>query len=179
VAQIIEALRKKLSTEAQEFHQKKISEQKRLEKTRRIIEATINGTPKSKGAKRQKKRDIESILQYLELEVIKLQNKKRENLQTGDALKILKIEYEVKAVISPEDRKIFESYFQFNKIELNSLNKAIRNYEVLLVRVKQYNTRLDKSSFRWPMLGFAAVAIIVVAVVIKNHTEKDTVTPAN
>ncbi len=167
VAPITSALKTKLYAEIEKYSSHRTDEPAKLIKMRSAIENLLIQKNLNSEEKNLRTRKFKRIQLYLLNEISMLQSEKRILLNQNDALKSLKIRYEVEAVITDADRKIFDQYSQFILIKVNTINQSIRAREALLNRIYLTLNIENSDKNRWYLIGPGVGIILLIFMSLK------------
>ncbi|MBN2089702.1 hypothetical protein JW964_08810 [candidate division KSB1 bacterium] len=164
VSSITSVIKEKLYAEIEKYSQQRNKELQKLRQMRTGIERLLiqKSVPPEERELRSKK--LKRIQLFLLNEISLLQSEKRILLNRNDALKSLKIRYEVAAVINDADRKIFDQYSQFILIKVNMINQSIRAREALFNRI-YVTLDNEKSGINWQRFFGPGVGIILFVLI--------------
>jgi hypothetical protein len=167
VAPITSALKTKLYAEIEKYSSQRKDESEKLTKMRSGIENLLIQKNLHSEEKNLRTRKFKRIQLFLLNEISMLQSEKRILLNQNDALKSLKIHYEVEAVITDADRKIFDQYSQFILIKVNTINQSIRAREALLNRIYLTLNIENSDKNRWYLIGPGVGIILLIFMSLK------------
>ncbi len=164
VSSITSAIKDKLYDEIEKYTQQRNHEIIKLRQMRKGIESLLVEKKLISEEKEQRSKKLKRIQLFLLNEISLLHSEKRILLNQYDALKSLKIRYEVEAVITETDRKIFNQYLQFILIKVDKINQSIRAREALLNRI-HISIEREKSRIDWQGFVGAGLGIILLVLV--------------
>ncbi len=158
---IARILRQRFLKEGQDYLQNQPLEAKKIEKVGQFLNDLSAHRPGNTPEKRKRQATLTKLTLHLEQELNHLVAEKKRLLKITDALRILKIQYEVEAVITETEREIFVNYIKFNMIRMNKLNQAIRQREQFITQIQKIQRDSERSAGWWYLLGGGIITISI------------------